>query len=417
MLVNRITLAFLLMFFSLQSYSEVELKGQDINSLFPKIEESIYSFEDGALVWGVKLLSSPEALKGMEFVSNDSYRVIQENGLPIGIFLYKAETQIDFTKDGQSKNLNFVWKPVAWQGIRYHKCGQGAPRLVPPKNAPPLKFYVMMACSLVNNKYFMTLTYDPKAEIEASSIFELSGKGESFKHYEVPAAKPGSIFGQLKFNYENTVYEVSLYLTKEASSKVKNTAAVERNTIMFGTSSLNIASSDFSAQDSKYTFGYEFLSAPVFDKLQLGGQAHQSFALSSGSGASDISRTWVTGYLHYGVLNRSQWSLAARLIGGLLSFQDSVSNLELTSFQAGYGLNFQYDFLPKQRIIFGFEKVGMMSESVKDHMAISLQYQYQMSNGRYIGLGYLSNSFQAANSTSGISRTLSSNDILLTYGF
>lgn len=414
--VFKFTLTFLLLCFGSVAYSGVELKEQDINVIFNKIEEGIHQFEDGAQVWGVKLLSAPEGLGGIEFITSDSYRVLTQDGKNVGIFLYRLETTLEYSKDSKQKSWNFKWSPVAWQGIRYHNCGQGAPRLVAPKDAAPVPFYVMMACSLSDNKYFMTITYDPRADIALSSIFELSGKGDSYKHYEVPASKPGTVFGNLKFSFEESSYDLSFYLTKESNRNSASTAAVVRNTIMLGTANMSVSSPDFSVSNSKYTLNYEFLSAPVLKNLQLGGQANQSFALSNGSGSSDLNRTWVTGYLHYEFFNKNNWFLAARVIGGLLSFQDSVSGLNLTSFQLGYGLNVHYDLRSNQRINFGLDKVGMMSDSVKDHLAISAQYQYQLLSGHYIGLGYISNSFKAVNAT-GVIRNFTSNDLLLTYGF
>lgn len=408
----KIILFNLLIFIGFSLNASVELRETNINAIFNKVEEGYHTFEDGSQVWGVKLWANPDSLADINFISQDSYKLITENDVLKGLFLYRTDSVVEFTKSAQPGSWNFTWKPETLPGVEYLNCGRGAPRLAFIKNAEPIKFYIRMSCAMIDNKNYMTLTYDPRADLEYSSVFELSGKGEAYKHFEVPFARPGSVFGKLIFNFENQKFEVGLYLTKTALTE----AAVVRNVIMFGTANMGVSSSDFSTTQSKYTLNYEFLSAPVISNLQLGGQAYQSFALSSGSGESDLNRTWVTGYLHYEFLKVNTLLLAARLIGGLLSFQDSISGLNLTSFQLGYGLNLQYDLDSQHRFIFGLDKVGMMSETVKDHMALSLHYQYQLQNGQYIGLGYISNSFQAVNA-SGIVRNLTSNDMLLTFGF
>lgn len=413
----------IMMMLSSQAIAAVTMTDERGQAIAWPAKEGFFTNTEGYRQYGVTI-EVPDVATGTELITENG--TTSQNGEATTWFLSNFDDTLTYTtKAGTEKKITAKWVPVA-KNIVVERCQKNSVRLQLKDPKKPLTFPLALSCDNTQKTLNITLSAPAQVEWMDSTLFEVAGKGEPWRSYNLPATSPkggaiGTISlrnGQQEFILELITPKNIELAKKEALEKQKKIQASEfQQSLYLGKIDLTYTADPVVAEDSKYSFKYAVLSPKLVNFLKWGGEFKTSFATGKKDEAIDLLYyNAFVGY-HYDYKNQLDFGLRVLLSG--LTLQQKSSTAKLNSNQAGYGLYLDYLFDSKNRVITKVNMIGMMSEVVKSHMEMGLEYRYQFIVDKkplWLGLGYNSETYKAE-TAAGLSRELKTTEIQLVVGF
>lgn len=317
---------------------------------------------------------------------------------------------------GQELKLTLEWKPLQKKVLRTN-CGKKEPRFVVEGSANE-EFLLATHCRLENKNLYITVSTMSDVQWQSSSLFEAAGKGERWRYYQVPAtsAKGGAI-AELKFKVNETEKTFKLVMPKDEDGTKKDQIKKEqevlskkvRNELRMGLMGLGFSADSVSSTDSKISLGYTFLSSKYFENYRFGGSFDTSLEVGKKvDGLSFMESLIYAGYVHP---YNEQTELSAYLGFQYADFQQQSSATRLQNAQIGLFLTATYLLDASNRVGLTLYKTSFSSKTVKNNLAIELEYKFKLEDylkGMWVGASYKAQSFDASNEA-GASRQFSEN--------
>lgn len=423
MMMRAFFVGMFMMILSSQAIAEVKLTDEKGQAIAWPAKEEFFTNNEGFRQYGVTI-EIPDVASGTE--------IGIENGTtgPVGNkttwFLSNYDDAITYTnKSGAEKKITAKWVPVG-KNIIVERCQTNSARVQLKDPKVPLTFPLAVSCD--NSQKTLNITLSAPAQIEwmDSTLFEVAGKGEPWRSYNLPATSPkGGAIGTISLRNGDKEFILELITPKnidlakkEALNKVQQQQASQfQQAIYIGKMDLSYTADPVTAEDSKYFVKYSVLSPKLFGFLKWGGEFKTSFAPSPKEEAVDLLSYNAHLGLHYDYKN--QLDLGLRGIFSNITVQQKSSTAKLTSSQIGYGLYADYLFDPKNRVLARVNMVGMNSEVVKSHMEYGLEYRRQVTINKsalWFGLGYNTEKY-TAQTPAGLNREFKDTEIQLVIGF
>lgn len=308
---------------------------------------------------------------------------------------------------GQEKKLEIIWKPMTTKLVTAN-CKPSDPKVTLDAVKPGASIFVAQYCQLENDKLSITVSTLAENQWVYSSLFEVAGKGERWRTYQVPAwTAQGGAIADWKFKdasdqehkFKLVAPKDNSIIEKEELEKQKSLLAVSfENTLKLSSMSLGYDVSSVSAQDTKYAFAYGFLSPKYFDAIRFGGSMETSFEISKKDDAlSYLEALMYSGY-YYPV--NDKFDIFANLVFQYADFQQKSTNARMQNTQLGVMLGTFYFINPENRISFDVYKTTFTSPTVKGNLAFELEYKHKfptIMNGLWMGLFFKNQTFDAQN--------------------
>lgn len=404
-------------------FAEITLSDESYQVVNWQTKEEFFTNLDGFRQFGVTI-EVPNAASGSEVVSENG-SVILNNEKTIWHFS-SFEDSLTYTTDtGLSKKIIAQWKPLK-NSIIIEQCLKNSARVRLQNEKSPLSFPVAVSCDNSQKTLNITLSVPAQVEWMDSTLFEVAGKGEPWRSYNLPATSPkGGVIGTITLKNLNQEYVIEIItpknidlVKKEALEKQKKKQSSEfQQAIYLGKMDLNYSADPVTADESKYFVKYSLLSPKIFGFLKWGGEFKTSFATSQKDEAIDlISYNGLIGY-HYDYKNQLDFGVRALFSG--FTVQQKSSTAKLSSNQAGYGLYVDYLFDSRNRVLAKFNMISMMSSVVKSHLEYGVEYRYQIKYSDkpfWFGLGYNSETYKAENNI-GLGREFKDSELQFMVGF
>lgn len=412
-----------MMMLSSQTKAEVKMTDEKGQVIAWPAKEEFFTNTEGYRQYGVTI-EVPDVASGTE--------IITENGTTAQVgektvwYLSNYDDAMTYTTNsGAEKKITAKWVPLA-KNIIVERCQKNSARVQLSDPKKPLNFPLAVSCD--NSQKTLNITLSAPAQVEwmDSTLFEVAGKGEPWRSYNLPATSPkGGAIGTIALRNGEQEYVLELVTPKnidlakkEAMEKQKQKQASEfQQSLYLGKIDLSYTADPVTAEDSKYSFKYSVLSPKLMGFLKWGGEFKTSFATGKKDESVDLLYYNALVGFHYDYKNQLDLGLRALLSG--LTVQQKSSTAKLSSNQAGYGVYADYLFDAKNRVIAKVNMIGMMSEVIKSHMEIGLEYRYQLMFDKkplWLGLGYNTENYKAENE-SGLSREFKTTEIQLVVGF
>ena len=412
-----------MMMLSSQVKAEVKMTDEKGQVVAWPAKEEFFTNTEGYRQYGVTI-EVPDVAKDTE--------IITENGTTAQVgektiwYLSNYDDAMTYTtSSGTEKKITAKWIPLA-KNVIGERCGKNSVRVQLQDPKKPLNFPLAVSCDNTQKTLNITLSAPAQVEWMDSTLFEVAGKGEPWRSYNLPATSPqGGPIGTISMRNGDQEFVVTLVTPKnidlakkEAMEKQKQKQASEfQQSLYLGKIDLSYTADPVTAEDSKYSFKYAVLSPKVMGFLKWGGEFKTSFATGKKDESVDLLYYNALVGVHYDYKNQLDLGLRALFSG--LTVQQKSSTAKLSSNQAGYGVYADYLFDAKNRVIAKVNMIGMMSDVIKSHMEIGLEYRYQLMFDKkplWVGLGYNSENYKAENEA-GLSREFKTTEIQLVVGF
>ena len=414
----------MMMILSSQATAQVKMtdeKGQVV--AWPLIE-GFFTNAEGFRQYGVTV-EIPDVASGTELIS--------ENGTTselAGKTLWYIQSGVDAltytTKSGAEKKISATWNPQNRTPIVIERCANNSARIKLQDPKKPLNFPLAMSCD--NSQKTLNITLSAPAQVEwmDSTLFEVAGKGEPWRSYNLPATSPkGGAIGTITLRNGDQEFVLELITPKnidlakkEALQKaVQKNASELQQAIYLGKLDLSYTAAPVTSEDSKYSFKYSVLSPKYMNFFKFGGEFRTSFA--TGKKEESVDMLYYNGHIAYHYNHKTILDLGLRAIFSGLTVQQKSSTAKLSSNQVGYGIYADYLIDPKNRVIAKFNMIGMMSEVVKSHTEMGLEYRYLFNINKkqiWLGAGYNSETYNAE-TAAGLSREFKNTELQLVVGF
>lgn len=412
-----------MMMLSSQTLAEIKMTDEKGQAIAWPAKEEFFTNTEGFRQYGVTI-EVPDVASGTE--------IITENGTTGQVgektiwYLSNYDDAMTYTTNsGVEKKITAKWIPFA-KNIIVERCQKNSARVQLSNPKKPLNFPLAVSCD--NSQKTLNITLSAPAQVEwmDSTLFEVAGKGEPWRSYNLPATSPkGGAIGTIALRNGEQEYVLELVTPKnidlakkEAIEKQKQKQASEfQQAIYLGKIDLSYTADPVTVNDSKYSVKYSVLSPKLMGFLKWGGEFKTSFATSKKDESIDLLYYNALVGFHYDYKN--QFDLGLRALFSGVTVQQKSSTAKLSSNQAGYGLYVDYLFDAKNRVIAKVNMIGMMSEVVKSHMEIGLEYRYQFIVDKkplWVGVGYNSENYKAE-TAAGLSREFKNTEIQLVVGF
>lgn len=412
-----------MMMLSSQTLAEIKMTDEKGQAIAWPAKEEFFTNTEGFRQYGVTI-EVPDVASGTE--------IITENGTTGQVgektiwYLSNYDDAMTYTTNsGVEKKITAKWIPFA-KNIIVERCQKNSARVQLSNPKKPLNFPLAVSCD--NSQKTLNITLSAPAQVEwmDSTLFEVAGKGEPWRSYNLPATSPkGGAIGTIALRNGEQEYVLELVTPKnidlakkEAIEKQKQKQASEfQQAIYLGKIDLSYTADPVTVNDSKYSVKYSVLSPKLMGFLKWGGEFKTSFATSKKDESIDLLYYNALVGFHYDYKN--QFDLGLRALFSGVTVQQKSSTAKLSSNQAGYGLYADYLFDAKNRVIAKVNMIGMMSEVVKSHMEIGLEYRYQFIVDKkplWVGVGYNSENYKAE-TAAGLSREFKNTEIQLVVGF
>lgn len=415
---------FTMMSLSSQVYAQVKMTDEKGQVVAWPAKEEFFTNTEGYRQYGVTV-EIPDAKAGAELIT--------ENGVTASVAektIWYIQSGVDYltytTQSGVEKKITAEWKPQAKTQIVVERCAKNSARVQLQDPKKPLNFPLAVSCD--NSQKTLNITLSAPAQVEwmDSTLFEVAGKGEPWRSYNLPATSPkGGAIGTISLSNGDQQYVLELITPKnidlakkEAMDKTiqKNSSELQQ-AIYLGKLDLSYTADPVVSEDSKYSFKYSVLSPKYMNFFKFGGEFRTSFALSKKEESVDMLYYNAHVGAHYNYKN--VLDLGLRLLFSGITVQQKSSTAKLSSNQAGYGLYADYLIDPKNRLIARVNMIGMMSEVIKSHTEIGVEYRYQFIMNKkplWIGAGYNSETYNAE-TAAGLSREFKNTELQLVVGF
>lgn len=405
------------------AYSEVNMTDEKGQAVAWPVKEEFFTNTEGFRQYGVTI-EVPDVASGTE--------IITENGTTAQVgektiwYLSNYDDAMTYTTNsGVEKKITAKWIPLA-KNIIIERCQKNSARVQLSNPKKPLNFPLAVSCDNLQKTLNITLSAPAQVEWMDSTLFEVAGKGEPWRSYNLPATSPkGGAIGTIALRNGDQEYVLELVTPKnidlakkEAMEKQKQKQASEfQQALYLGKIDLSYTAGPITSNESKYSVKYSILSPKYFNFFKLGGEFRTSFATSKKDEAIDM--LYYNAHIGYYYSPKKELDLGLRFFVSGINIQQKSSTAKLLSNQAGYGLYVDYLFDAKNRVITRVNMIGMMSEVVKSHMEYGLEYRYllnEKSNPFWLGLGYNAEVYKAE-TAAGLSRDFKDNEIQLVVGF
>lgn len=246
-------------------------------------------------------------------------------------------------------------------------------------------------CSVEDTKTFLTIALPKDGEWVNSTLFEVDGKGESWKLYEIASAqaRSGAKIGEFQFLFEDKTYDYSLRSSFIAQEESAQSLENNRYYVIAGTNDLKVSSGGSSASQSSYVFGGRILTRPLVAGFRVGFDVNigQSFEDSSES----ISYKEFRGFASYRILDGS-FKLAPRLYAVFSDSSSSSTGLNMVHQQFGGGLAVILALGESMELQASYLASGFLADEDVTHSSIQASLDFKTGKLSY-GLGYELNAY------------------------
>lgn len=406
-------------------YAVVTVKaGTDVGADFIlNQKEGFFKNSAGHTVYGVKVLLR-EKFSDKLGAQGEGLE-IQPSEDKFFVLIGAADSKLNFKMGTTKKTVEFKWESDR-KGIVTEKCTELSPRLIGNKKGAAAPFPMALHCWSSNNTILVTLSTLEEVDLQEADLFELEGKGERWKVYEIPAASAGgSSIGEFRFSYKNESYAYRLLAPKEKNqvAEEKKQEAAEgtlsqfQNILGVGFVTLGVDAGDVKVSDSKPLIKYSVVSNPFWNRVRFGGSFAQSFSMSEK--AESVEYSDGRAYASYFLRPTTSSELGFKALFMFVNITESSSGAGLQSSQVGIDVDYDMFINEKNRVNVHVGMASFGSAVLKSHMEIGLSYKYRLGtekNPYWLGLGYGMQTFEAEN-TSGEKRKFTENDIMVTLGF
>ena len=412
-----------MMMLSSQSLAEVNLTDEKGQAVAWAAKEEFFTNREGFRQYGVTIEVLDLATGSEVVIENGTSSIGSDK--TIWYLSNYDDTMTYTTKSGAQKKITAKWIPVA-KNIVIERCLKNSARVQLKNPKKPLTFPLAVSCD--NSQKTLNITLSAPAQIEwvDSTLFEVAGKGEPWRSYNLPATSPkGGAIGTIVLRNGDNEFTLELITPKnidlakkEALDKVQQQQVSQfQQSIYLGKIDLTYTADPVTAEDSKYSVKYSVLSPKLFGFLKWGGEFKTSFSTSEKEESVDL--LYYNAHLGFHYEYKNQLDLGLRGMFSNLNVQQKSSTAKLTSSQIGYGIYANYLFDPKNRVIARVNMIGMNSEVVKSHLEYGLEYRYQFTINKsaiWLGLGYNAENYKAE-TAAGLSREFKNSEMQFVIGF
>lgn len=280
-------------------------------------------------------------------------------------------------------------------------------------------FPMGVSCDRYEDKLILVVSMPSEVDNGESSLIEGGGKGEAWKFYELPAtAREDGIIGSIKYNVKSVELTMALQnirLKKKEDEPKKDLLSKDPGyfdsmSLGLGSKSLAFTAGDVSASSGGIAITADLLSRPVWKQFQLG--IGYSTALVS-SGEDSISFSDFKGVLGYS-FQFGKSKVMPFGFGKLVDFLHKSTQTRLQAGLAGVGVDYKFDFNPRNQISFNLEMGILAAKGISSQMRYQIGYQYILKEKSRLGVGaYFDNQDFKAVNTAGEGRTFKEGNFLL----
>lgn len=317
--------------------------------------------------------------------------------------------------------------------IVYDSCSKSFPEVNFDTSVSKIPFPVGVSCFFrPSGTKALAISFPQSAEINSSTFFDILGKGERWRLFEIPDSEnQGGIIGNVYVNFANNTYKlnvVAINLQQLAALKMLEELQRENKTLKealeelkkksrailqkarelnkradrleellslfdvyfgFGNSSLNfkIEQTDFGARslsDSAITMQLFTTSRPLWKSMVVDAGFSTTVPMSEKTDRLDSFSAYggIGWAMTFGALD-----LEPRLAGAYRNYSHQASGYSLISGHFGGGVNASYRLGDKDLIGLMIEVLPAGSKVIKSHLGYSLHYEHQFEamNGWKLG--------------------------------
>lgn len=409
---------------SSNAFAQVKMTDEKSQVMSWPAREGFFTNSDGFRQYGVTV-EIPDVASGTELISENG-----TTGESEGKTFWYIQSGVDAltytTKSGIEKKISALWTPQNKAPIVVERCQNNSARVKLKDPKKPLNFPLAMSCDNTQKTLNITLSAPAQIEWMDSTLFEVAGKGEPWRSYNLPATSPkGGAIGTITLRNGDQEFVIELITPKnidlakkEALQKAaqKNSSELQQ-AIYLGKLDLSYTAAPVTSEDSKYSFKYSVLSPKYMNFFKFGGEFRTSFAL--GQKEESVDMLYYNGHIAYHYNYKTILDLGLRAILSGLTVQQKSSTAKLASNQLGYGIYADYLIDSKNRVIGKVNMIGMMSEVVKSHTEIGLEYRYLFTIDKkqiWLGAGFNSETYNAE-TPAGLSREFKNTELQFVVGF
>ena len=412
------------MILSSQALAQVKMTDEKGQVVAWPAKEEFFTNNDGFRQYGVTV-EIPDAVSGTELITENG-TTAQVAGKNIWYIQSGVDALTYTAKSGGERKISATWAPQNKTPVVVERCQTNSVRVQLKDPKKPLTFPVAVSCDSTQKTLNITLSVPAQVEWMDSTLFEVAGKGEPWRSYNLPATSPkGGAIGTISLRHNQQEFVLELITPKnidlakkEALQKAAQKNASElQQAIYLGKLDLSYTADPVTSEDSKYSFKYSVLSPMYMNFFKFGGEFRTSFATGKKEEAVDL--LYYNGHVGYYYNYKTILDFGLRALFSGLTVQQKSSTAKLSSNQVGYGVYADYMIDTKNRVIAKVNMIGMMSEVVKSHTEIGLEYRYLLNIDKkqiWLGAGYNSETY-TAETAAGLSREFKNTELQLVVGF
>ena len=390
------------------------IKGKKAKRLKTQINSSwTWSDEDIPKIINQISFDLPKVLHRAKFKSSKKNPISFKNGH----FEAKLGGLRNMIRIANKKKFRLLIKTKNIQQILTKNCEQHG--IVLEQSSGQAPYPIGISCAQSENIVRVKISVPKKVDLSDSTLFEVAGKGERWKEYQIQKTNLLSEkeFGKFTYSYRNklTGQHTGQFTLKSVNKAKQATATQYYFEAALGTASIAIESSAVS--DSPFLLGglfsYQLSSFPVI----LGASFRTSLKLSSSEDSKGTKFQGIQTFLKYNFNIGKNFYFSPNLHFFLNGISDLDNGKELNHQQLGLGTTVGLS-MKKIFIELSFAKSGILGESISDHTQISAKvgYVFNLSDRRLrTGLGYESNNYDVTK-TSGTTDNFNTSTIFFYIG-
>ena len=262
---------------------------------------------------------------------------------------------------------------------------------------PMAPFFLGTTCPIVNKELSLHLTFPSDVDLIQSSLFEIMGKGESWRVYDLKRATSATAeLGRFDFLYKGKTYTYTLVSLK--TDPVEKKIPQSDFTLGLGYVQLKLSSNDAQGSESKPLVRAEILPHKLWNNFGAGGTFETAVGFSSSSTTS-LSYMQVAPYAFY-QLQLSSGFLVQPRVYYVVSNQSSGTGVSYQANQVGAGALLQASFPGRWTLRLEYMMASLGSQLIKSHMLVNVSLLQKSAKSSFCwGAGFQMQSYGVVDST------------------
>lgn len=275
-------------------------------------------------------------------------------------------------------------------------------------------FYIGTSCETKEGTQALTLSFPKEADIGNATLFEIKGKGEPWRYYELGSARTGTkLLGKFNFRFQGKGYD---FLLESLNVEKDKNQEIQPITLMGGAgfSMLKISGTDIDVSDSKPDLLLKVPHYPIW--RGLGVALDLDFAIPLSKGDKAITYTQFGVYFNYQFILGTTFIIRPKLGYVVTNHTNDTTQIGINANTLGVGTTLELAVGANYVIALDLMSFGFGSKGVSSHYLADISLLHKSANSIGWGFGVRTQAFKTL-SELGIERSFGQNLVYGLVGF